>query len=81
MKHSDYILRWAKKIRAINLLGGKCDCCGKDDILILTFHHENPEKKDKDISSILYYRWGIIEKEINKCRLLCRNCHRKYIFP
>ena len=35
---SNYALRWAKKIRAINLLGGECDICGNDNIFYWEYH-------------------------------------------
>jgi len=72
-----FIDKWSKKIRAINLLGGKCEKCGNDNIFQLTFHH----KKDKEytIGQLFNknYRWSIILNEIKKCELLCDNCHQK----
>jgi hypothetical protein len=70
-----YIIQWVKKIKAINLLGGKCCKCNEDNIFKLCFHHENSNEKEFEIHDIKNYRWSIIEKEIQKCILLCRNCH------
>ncbi len=68
-----YALRWAKKIRAINFLGGKCKKCGNNDVMVLEFHHL--KDKDLNISKMKGSRWSLIEKELKKCILLCANCH------
>lgn len=75
MKNLDYryILKWSNKIRAINLLGGKCVVCGNDNIVCLDFHHQN--EKTNSVGQILEGRWSKIEKESKKCILLCKNCH------
>jgi len=74
-KEYRYISQWVKKIKAINLLGGKCKNCGESRIWILNFHHKNPNKKEFDINKLRNSRWSLIEKEVKKCILLCRNCH------
>ena len=71
---AEFILRWAKKIKAIDVLGGECEVCGLSDIFVLNFHHVS-EDKDFEINSKSNRRWSIIEKEIKKCILLCSNCH------
>jgi hypothetical protein len=82
MNKSDwnYVDRWAKKIRAIRLLGGKCIKCGNDNILMLDFHHGD-KNKESTYNEIGTYRWSVIEKEISKCVLFCKNCHQKYHYP
>lgn len=71
-------LRWAKKIKLINEMGGKCDKCGVDDIFVLEFHHKNKGNKEIEYNELRGYRWSSLRKEIvTKCRLLCRNCHRE----
>lgn len=72
-KDCAYILKWSKKIRATNMLGGKCSKCGNDDIVCLDFHHK--QDKDDSVSSLFDGGWTKLEKEIKKCVLLCRNCH------
>lgn len=72
---SEYILIWAKRLKSIKKLGEKCKICGNSNIFHLEFHHENAIDKNIDVSRIMSYRWSIIEKEIEKCILLCRNCH------
>lgn len=83
MKKSEvkYILKWAKRIKAINYLGGKCGVCGEDDIYVLDFHHENSTEKEFQISLVgIHKSWDKIKEEIEKCNLLCRNCHIKVHF-
>lgn len=75
-----YILRCAKKIKAINYLGGKCQRCGNGNVFALTFHHHNKNKKYA-IASLLASPWERILKEVKKCSLLCFNCHQELHFP
>jgi hypothetical protein len=72
-----YILKWYKKIKFINVLGGKCIECGESRPWLINFHHINPEEKEIKISKIKDYSWKNIENEVLKCELLCYNCHRK----
>lgn len=76
MKKARYILKWAKKIRAMNLLGGKCIGCGINNPAIMEFHH-NTNEKEFNINSVRERRWSDMEKEIYSCVLLCSNCHRE----
>jgi len=72
--NESYVLRWAKKIKAVKMLGGECKNCHTKDLFVLTFHHMRDDKEYL-ISNILKGRWSIVEKEIKKCELLCCNCH------
>jgi len=58
-------------------LGGKCTRCGNDDISVLEFHHKKDSNKKFDIGGKINKSWYIIKKEIDKCILLCANCHLK----
>ncbi|MFA7219169.1 MAG: hypothetical protein WC119_01445 [Synergistaceae bacterium] len=73
------ILFWAKKIRALNILGGKCSICGNDDIFVLEFHHINSKDKLFSINRGRRMAWSELEKEIMKCVIMCRNCHAESI--
>ena len=66
------------KKRAIELLRGKCSKCGYNKIpAILEFHHIK-DKDEKQLHQIFRdRRWKKIKKEIEKCILLCPNCHRE----
>ena len=66
------------KLRAIKYKGGKCiDCGGVFHPVAYDFHHLDPSKKDMQISKFTSIsRWDEIEHELDKCILLCSNCHR-----
>jgi hypothetical protein len=57
--------------------GGKCEKCGYSKCpRALSFHHLDPSKKDFGLSERgLTRSWEKIKKEIEKCILLCANCH------
>ena len=65
------------KERAVYHLGGKCVKCGYDKCLrALQFHHTDPNRKNFGISENGYNRsWEKVIKELEKCILLCSNCH------
>jgi hypothetical protein len=75
-----YILKWAKKLKAIELLGGKCEDCDESRPWILSFHHKDPSEKEFEINDIKEQKWSVIKKEILKCKLLCSNCHHEIHF-
>lgn len=73
--------RWVKrKIDAILYKGGKCEDCAlelsKSHFAVFEFHHLNPNNKDFDWSQLRLQSWSKIIKELDKCSLLCANCHR-----
>jgi len=73
------IIKWYKKIKAINYLGSKCNICGDTDIKHLTFHHINSDEKEITLCELFKgSTWERILTEINKCELLCHNCHNEY---
>jgi hypothetical protein len=53
---------------------------GEKDLLVLTFDHINPADKKHEISSLLsgFYRLETLIEEVNKCRVLCCNCHARH---
>lgn len=66
------------KQKAVTYMGGKCRC-GYDKCLgALEFHHKDPSEKDPNIrfgSSRKSFKK--IAKELDKCIMLCANCHRE----
>lgn len=66
------------KLKAVEYKGGICqDCLSTFPAACYDFHHEDPKQKDFSISKIKSLKWSeVIEKELNKCSLLCANCHR-----
>lgn len=67
------------KIKAVNYKGGKCQQCGYSRcIQALDFHHINQNDKSFGLSSNGITRaWNLVQKELDKCILLCANCHRE----
>jgi len=65
------------KIKCVDYLGGECQKCGYNNHLAaLQFHHLDPNEKEFTISSSKHsYSWELIQKELDKCILLCSNCH------
>ena len=66
------------KIKAIEYLGGECqDCGGKFPEAVYDFHHLDPTEKEAGIAALTSDKgWGKILEELDKCVLLCANCHR-----
>jgi protein-arginine kinase activator protein McsA len=66
-----------RKIKAVKLAGGKCSRCGYDKYYgALHFHHLDPSIKVENFSKIkMRINWEEYRKEIDKCILLCANCH------
>jgi hypothetical protein len=55
----------------------KCSSCGEDRWWVLDFHHRDPSEKEQGVARL----FGCaskerIMKEIEKCDVLCANCHR-----
>lgn len=71
------IVRYAKKLKAIDYLGGFCKKCKENNFFKLTFHHRNPNEKEFDYNDYNDRRWSILKSELDKCDLLCQNCHRE----
>lgn len=57
-----------------------CEICKESDIRVLEFDHLKPADKQFSISQAyrLGYKWEVVLKEIQKCRILCANCHKKH---
>lgn len=65
-----------KKEQLVKMKGGKCQVCGySKSIKALVFHHRDPKEKRFSISSRLDKKLETLIKEIQKCDLLCANCH------
>ena len=70
--------RFERKKKFVLSKGGCCSKCGYDKSLrALTFHHREPEKKEFNLTA---RELGMMSEarllnEVNKCDLLCANCH------
>lgn len=67
------------KEMAVEYKGGHCEICKyKKCLSALEFHHLEPEHKDFSISKYGHCRsWERVKKEVDKCILVCSNCHRE----
>ena len=71
------IRRYLAKLAAVEYLGGKCQRCGWKGLLpAYEFHHRDPSNKDFNIGNVANRKWEVILQELEKCELLCANCHR-----
>lgn len=55
----------------------KCKYCIENDPVTFDFHHRNPEEKEFIIAYMMNQNTERLLKEINKCDIICANCHRK----
>lgn len=71
--------RRAIKALAIEYKGGKCQICGYSKYQgALELHHIDPKQKEFSISRRGHSRsWERVKREIEKCILVCANCHRE----
>jgi hypothetical protein len=70
------IRRARVKLAAVNYKGGKCNRCGWDKhYTAFHFHHTNPSDKDFCIGRATNRQWAVVKAELDKCELLCANCH------
>jgi hypothetical protein len=55
-----------------------CLVCGEHSPECLDLHHIDPSQKEGTISELFSrWSWTRIQEEINKCIVVCSNCHRK----
>jgi len=65
------------KQQSIDYKGGKCSICAYSKCTkALEFHHLDPTQKDFVISSVSK-SFEAIKYELDKCILVCANCHRE----
>ena len=77
----DNVTKRRHKIKrlAVEYKGGCCSICGYNkSVSALEFHHSDPTKKEFGIStSGNTVAWKRIKKELDKCVMICANCHRE----
>lgn len=73
-------LRHERRLSFIEQKGGECEECGYSGCTgALSFHHRDPEDKEFRLDVTAFSRsLDSIEKEVDKCDLLCHNCHKKH---
>lgn len=81
----EYLIQAVKKRRlflrkkAVEYKGGQCTFCGyKREMSALEFHHLDDSQKDFGLSQKgLTRSWVRTKQELDKCILVCANCHRE----
>lgn len=65
-------------LRALKAERG-CELCGEDDPCCLDFHHLDPDEKIGSVANLISEgaTLAFVLEEVEKCVVLCSNCHRK----
>ena len=69
-----------RRLRIIELLGGKCAICGIDEKEVLQIDHIIPIRKSSKLRLSLRRFYMLILRggySVKKLQLLCANCHMK----
>jgi hypothetical protein len=78
--HYVYLIKQQRraKRRAIEYKGSKCTRCGEAyPPPAMEFHHRDPTQKKLHLSGRNLCRsWPAVMEELDKCDLVCANCHR-----
>tara|TARA_B110000967_G_C18350699_1_gene301099 strand:- start:29 stop:421 length:393 start_codon:yes stop_codon:yes gene_type:complete len=58
----------------------KCSKCEEDRWYLLEFHHIDPSTKFRNVCDMADQAYAIsrVQEEIDKCALVCRNCHMEF---
>lgn len=61
------------------LIKNPCSICLESDPVVLDFDHIDPSTKIDTISNLIRQSHSLekIQEEIEKCQILCANCHRR----
>ncbi len=75
-RNRERLLRHKARIDAIKLERGCIDCGFRGHPAALDFDHLPDHKKQFGISDYRLRPWRVIQAEIEKCEIVCANCHR-----
>lgn len=68
----------ALKRKCVDYKGGKCEQCGYSKYIgALEFHHLDRNGKDFNLSHSRSTTFEKVKSELDKCTLICANCHRE----
>lgn len=75
-------LKRKNKALAIEYKGGKCCKCGYNKCdAALEFHHRDPKEKEFSFGLFRGYKFESLKEELDKCDIVCANCHREIHHP
>lgn len=84
LRDTSHIIKKRKSVRrrlkekCIDYKGGKCEKCGYNKCpSALEFHHPTSDKKFGISHKLTFNSFELIKEELDKCALLCANCHRE----
>ena len=72
--------RYQKKKAYVNEQKQVCAKCGETRTYVLDFHHRDKNEKDFTIGTFKKGSLELVQSEIDKCVVLCANCHREFHF-
>ena len=80
-KNKEKGYRWRNKVKfSFQEFKATLSCahCGENEPVCLDFHHLDPSQKDRNVTKgMTGWSYKRIMEEIEKCIVLCANCHRK----
>ena len=81
--HSAYMKqKYQQKKQIVQDLKSQYTCakCGDSRGYVLDFHHIDPDKKEQTVARMTSnnYQLNKVYNEIQKCIVLCANCHREF---
>lgn len=78
-KYKDKIKQYNRALAQQIKESNPCKICGETRFYCLDFHHRDPAAKKDTICNLIRHGYStqIVKKEIDKCDIICSNCHRK----
>jgi hypothetical protein len=87
-KHNNYKQQQRRglerKLFFVNQLGNRCSECGYNkNLASLAFHHIDPSSKklNLDFRAMSNNSMKVLQAEVDRCKLLCHNCHGELHHP
>lgn len=82
-QRAERVNRWRRnlKTKIVNALGGSCQVCGYNRCnSSMDLHHVDPSEKEYAFRDVMANPKSVekMMPELEKCMLLCANCHREY---
>jgi len=68
-----------RKRDIVAMFGNKCHMCKRENLPLgcFDFHHLVDNDKHTNIGTMMLWSWEKLKKELNKCIMVCSNCHRE----